>query len=74
MSRVLLLDMSTQAATDECLKLDVGVSALEALPAGGVRLVTMSSHGAEQLRIKLKSKLLKGDVIRVRHRPTRPLW
>ena len=74
MSRVLLLDMSTQAATDECVKLDVGVSALEALPAGGVRLVTMSSYGASQLRTKLKSKLLKGDVLRARHRPTRPLW
>ena len=74
MSRVLLLDMSTQSATDECHRLDVGVSALEALPAGGVRLVTMSSYGAEQLRRKLKSKLLKGDILRARHRPTRPLW
>ena len=33
MSRVVLLDMSTQAATDECHKLAIGVSALEALPA-----------------------------------------
>lgn len=74
MSRVLLLDMSAQAATDKCHKLAIGVSALEALPAGGVRLVTMSSHGAEQLRSKLKSKLLKGKVLRTRHRPIRPLW
>jgi hypothetical protein len=74
MSRVLLLDMSAQAATDECHKQNIGVSALEALPAGGVRLVTMSMDGAERLRAKLKSKLLKGDVIRARHRPTRPLW
>jgi hypothetical protein len=74
MSRVLLLNMSTQAATDECDKQKIGVSALEALPAGGVRLVTMSSDGADRLRTKLKSKLLKGDVIRARHRPTRPLW
>ena len=74
MSRVLLLDMSTQAATDECHRLEIGISALEALPAGGIRLVTMSNWGAEQLRIKLKSKLLKGDVLRARHRPTRPLW
>lgn len=74
MSRVLLLDMSSQAATDECNRLDIGVSALEALPSGGVRLVTMSNFGAEQLRTKLKSKLLKGEVLRARHRPTRPLW
>ena len=74
MSRVLLLDMSAQTATDECHKLAIGVSALEALPAGGVRLVTMSSDGAERFRHKFKSKLLKGDVIRARHRPKRPLW
>ncbi len=74
MSRVLLLNMSTQAATDECQKQKIGVSALEAIPAGGVRLVTMSMEGAERLRTKLKSKLLKGDVVRERHRPTRPLW
>ena len=74
MSRVLLLNMSAQAATDECAKQNIGVSALENLPAGGVRLVTMSSDGAEKLRAKLKSKLLKGEVIRARHRPTRPLW
>jgi hypothetical protein len=74
MSRVLLLDMSAQAATDECHRLAIGVSALEALPTGGVRLVTMSGDGAERLRTKLKTKLLKGDVVRTRHRPTRPLW
>lgn len=74
MSRVLLLDMSRQAATDECAKLAIGVSALENLQSGGVRLVTMSSEGAERLRVKLKSKLLKGNVIREKHRPTRPLW
>jgi hypothetical protein len=74
MSRVLLLDMSAEAATDECHRLEIGVSALEALPAGGVRLVTMGSDGAERLRVKLKSKLIKGDVVRARHRPTKPLW
>ena len=46
MSRVVLLDMSAQAATDECHKQNIGVSALEALPAGGVRLVTMRSAPA----------------------------
>lgn len=74
MSRVLLLDMSSQSAVDECHRMEIGVSALEALPAGGVRLVTMSSEGAERLRNRLKSRLLKGDVLRARHRPTRPLW
>ena len=74
MSRVLLLAMSAQAAVDECQRMDIGVSALEDLPSGGVRLVTMSGYGAEQLRRKHKSKMIKDDVLRARHRPTRPLW
>lgn len=74
MSRVLLLNMSADAATTEFGKLGVGISALEALTSGGVRLVTMSSEGAEKARKKFNSKLLKGEVTRTRHRPTRPLW
>ena len=74
MSRVLLLDMSADAATVECDKLGVGISAMEALTSGGVRLVTMSVEGAEKARTKFKSKLIKGETVRTRHRPTRPLW
>jgi hypothetical protein len=74
MSRVLLLDMSADAATAEFGKLGVGISAMEALTSGGVRLVTMSVDGAEKARTKFKSRLIKGDVVRTKHRPTRPLW
>ena len=74
MSRVLLLNMSTSTATTECAKLGVGISAIEALTSGGVRLVTMSVDDAEKARKKFNSKLLKGEVMRTRHRPTRPLW
>ncbi|HET9355126.1 MAG TPA: hypothetical protein VFO42_03060 [Sphingomicrobium sp.] len=74
MSRVLLLNMSATTATTECAKLGVGISAIEALTSGGVRLVTMSVDDAEKARKKFNSKLLKGEVMRTRHRPTRPLW
>ena len=52
----------------------VGISAIERLPDQGVRLVCMSVHGAEVMRTKLKSRLLKGTIERFRIRPTRPLW
>ena len=74
MSRVLLLNMSAANATAQCDKLGVGISAIEGLDSGGVRLVCMSVEGAEKAREKLGSKLLKGEVTRTRHRPTRPLW
>ncbi|WP_118857048.1 hypothetical protein [Sphingomonas mesophila] len=74
MSRVLLLNMSADTATIECGKLGVGISALEPLTSGGIRLVCMSSDGAKTARKKFNSKLIKGEVMRTRHRPTRPLW
>jgi hypothetical protein len=74
MSRVLMLNMSADNATAECAKMDVGISAIEPLESGGTRLVCMSVDGAETARRKFKSKLIKGDVVRSKHRPTRPLW
>jgi hypothetical protein len=50
------------------------VSAIEHLPQGGVRLVCMSSDGAETIRRKLKAHLIGGEVTRARHRPNTPLW
>jgi hypothetical protein len=68
------LNMSVSEATARCTSEKVGISALEALPNGGVRLVCSSSDGADIIRAKCKSKLISGEVIRERHRPTRPLW
>ena len=59
MSRVLFLNMSETAAIDYCKGKSVGVSAIEKLSSGGVRLVCMSSDGAEKARTGLKSKLIK---------------
>jgi len=57
-----------------CLSENVGVSAIERLSSGGVRLVCMSNEGAARIRQKLKRYLITGTVTRVKHRPANPLW
>lgn len=75
MSRTIFLRLDEGQVVAECLKRKVGVSAIERLPAGGVRLVCMSVDGAEKIRRALKSKLLDDDhAARERHRPSTPLW
>jgi hypothetical protein len=64
MSRVVNLKMSEAEARHQCDTRQVGVSALEKLPDGGVRLVCMSSEGAETIRKRLKANIIKGDVRR----------
>ena len=74
MSRAINLSMNEADVLARCQSESVGVSAIERLPQGGVRLVCMSGHGAALMRRKLKSNLIQGEVTRERHRPTRPLW
>jgi hypothetical protein len=74
MSRAILLSMTEADVIAKCRDASVGVSVIERLPAGGVRLVCMSGTGAELIRKKLKSQLMKGEVSRQRHRPNTPLW
>lgn len=74
MSRAVFLSMAQDEVLARCESEKVGVSAIERLPDGGVRLVCMSMDDAERIRRKLKSRLIKGEVVRQRHRPTRPLW
>jgi hypothetical protein len=74
MSRVLHLNLAEGAVVTRCVSEQVGISAIEPLPSGGVRLVCSSGHGAELLRRKLKRYLINGDVTRERHRPLTPLW
>ena len=66
--------MDEGAVSAACAKQDVGISAMEKLPDGGVRLVCMSSDGAETMRTKFKRHLINGEVTRERVRPSRPLW
>jgi hypothetical protein len=75
MSRAVYLDMDEGKVVASCLKQKVGVSAIERLPGGGVRLVCNSSDGADRMRSTLKTHLLDADhVARERHRPSTPLW
>ena len=74
MSRVIHLNLDEGVVVIRCMSENVGVSAIERLSSGGVRLVCMSSDGAATLNRKLKSQLIKGDVERRQHRPAQPLW
>lgn len=74
MSRVLNLNLSANETIKRCDAADVGVSVVEEIPAGGVRLVCMSSDGAELMRKKLKSNLMKNEPVREIWRPSSTLW
>jgi hypothetical protein len=74
MSRVVLLALSEADVLAHCAKAEVGVSTIERLLGGGVRLVCSSSRGAATIRQKLHRHLIEGVVTRERHRPAKPLW
>ena len=74
MSRAFNLSMTEAEIVQHCRDKIIAISALEALPDGGVRLVCMSGHGAAQIRSKLKRQIIQGVVRRERFRPVRPLW
>jgi hypothetical protein len=74
MSRAMQLAMTESEARAHCLAAKVGVSVIEALPEGGVRLVCSSVDGADRMRRKFKPKLIGEERAREKHRPTGPLW
>ena len=74
MSRVLFVSLDEGDVVSRCLAAKVGISAIEHLPAGGTRLVCMSSDGAEIMKKKLKSHLLPTGAARMGHRPDMPIW
>lgn len=66
--------MSQKEVEAQCLEANVGVSSLERLVSGGVRLVCMSTGGAALMREKLRSSIIEGHAVRERYRPATPLW
>jgi hypothetical protein len=74
MSRALYLSMEESDVVLKCEAARVGISAIERLPKGGVRLVCMGAHGAEVMRSKLKSYLINDATERFKFRPSKPLW
>jgi hypothetical protein len=73
-SRVVHFSLDEGVVVIRCLSEKVGVSAIESLPGGGVRLVCMSTDGAAKIRKKLKDYVIDGEVIRERHRPKTGTW
>jgi hypothetical protein len=67
LSRVINLAMSADEARHQCMTRQIGVSALENLPDGGVRLVCMSSDGAAIIRKRLKANIISEPVRRTAH-------
>lgn len=74
MSRALFVGLDEGEVVARCLAANVGISAIEGLPAGGTRLVCMSGFGAETMRKKLKAHLITDRVVRQAHRPRTRLW
>ena len=74
MSRAFNLAMTEADVIKHCADKSIAISALEALPDGGTRLVCMSGTGAAQIRTGLKRRIIAGEVRRERLRPARPLW
>jgi hypothetical protein len=74
MSRVVNLTLDEGVVVIRCLSEQVGISAIEGLPGGGVRLVCMSNDGAELIRRKLKRYVMDGDTKRQPHRPPTGTW
>lgn len=74
MSRVVFVNLTQTEVTAACATEKVGISAMECLPAGGVRLVCMSSDGAHRMTRKFKAKIITCDVIRQPYRPRTTPW
>ena len=74
MSRVLFLSLDEGQVVTRCLSEKVGISAIERLSGGGVRLVCKSGDDAVMMRRKLKPHLMDDTATRERHRPATPLW
>ena len=74
MSRAINLNLTEADAREQCSTRSIGISAIEALPDGGVRLVCMSSEGAALLRRRLRSQIIPGTVRRTANSTRRLPW
>lgn len=74
MSRVVFLNLDEGQVVAHCLTEKIGISALEHLPGGGVRLVCKSGDGAALIRRKLKRYVMEDETQRARHRPLTGTW
>lgn len=61
MTRVLHLSLDEGVVVIRCFSEKVGISAIESLPGGGVRLVCKNNAGAERIRHKLSRYVMEWD-------------
>ena len=64
MSRAINLSTTPETVQALCVRHNVDISTLEALPEGGCRVVLLNMVGADMVRLKMKDKIIKGTVIR----------
>ena len=74
MSRAINLQMTETEARQQCSTRSIGVSAIEPLPDGGVRLVCMSVEGAALLRRRLKASIMSDTARRTANSTRRLPW
>jgi hypothetical protein len=64
MSRAINVSVAPDVVQALCTRHKVSISTLEALPAGGSRVVLVTTDGADVVRLKMKDKILSGTVVR----------
>lgn len=64
MSRMLNIDATLDHVAATCAKQNVRVTAIEALPSGGTRVVTSNAHETALIAKAYGSKLIAGTVQR----------
>ena len=74
MNRVFNLAMTEDDILRHCHDKKIAISALEALPDGGARLVCSSSEGSVKIRASLGRHLIDGHARRELFRPRRRVW
>ena len=74
MSGALNLALTEAEVVEHCRTHEISISTIEALPAGGVRLVCSSNDGAARVHAKFARKIMTGDVQRTNWRRALPQW
>ncbi|NLR70937.1 hypothetical protein HGI47_08635 [Novosphingobium sp. ERN07] len=64
MSRAMNLSLPEATVRTRCEAAGVSISALEALPSGGARLVCTREEGADEMRVILRASIITGKVAR----------
>lgn len=74
MSRAVNLTLSEAVMAEQCMKLGVSISAIEALPSGGCHLVCTTSAGADEIRLRFQDQIITGIVKRFPFYNARGPW